>query len=177
MTSNVGTKDIKSTGGFGFSGEDSGGDKHTSLKNTVEDAMKKLFNPEFLNRLDESIVFRSLDIEDIKKIVKIEMKDLITNVKNNKMAIELDPSADEFLADKGFDPKFGARPLKRAIQKYIEDPLAEEMLLGTFEEGTKIIVKHKKDADELYFVGEPLESSSSKNKQEKDEPETKHLDE
>ena len=93
------------------------------------------------------------------------------------MAIELDPSADEFLADKGFDPKFGARPLKRAIQKYIEDPLAEEMLLGTFEEGTKIIVKHKKDADELYFVGEPLESSSSKNKQEKDEPETKHLDE
>ncbi|MFA3781952.1 ATP-dependent Clp protease ATP-binding subunit [Melioribacteraceae bacterium 4301-Me] len=151
MTSNIGTKDIKSTGGFGFGGE-SETDHYTHLKNTVEDAMRKLFNPEFLNRIDETIVFRSLDREDIKRIIAIEMRDLVKNVSDNKMAIELSKSAIEFLSDKGFDPKFGARPLKRAIQKYVEDPLAEELLLGHFKEGDKIIVKHKKNTDELYFV-------------------------
>ncbi len=151
MTSNIGTKDIKSTGGFGFGGENEA-DHYTNLKNTVEDAMKKLFNPEFLNRVDETIVFRSLDRNDIKQIIAIEMKDLIKNVSDNKMAIELSKSAIEFLSDKGFDPKFGARPLKRAIQKYVEDPLAEELLLVHFKEGDKIVVKHKKNTEELYFV-------------------------
>ncbi|MEG8945492.1 ATP-dependent Clp protease ATP-binding subunit [Rosettibacter firmus] len=153
MTSNVGTKDIKTTGGFGF-GTASETDQYTSLKNTVEDAMRRLFNPEFLNRIDEAIVFRNLDKEDIKKIINIEMKDLIKNLSENKMSIELHKSAIEFLTEKGFDPKFGARPLKRAIQKYVEDPLAEELLLGHFKEGDKIIVKHKKNSDELYFVPE-----------------------
>ncbi|MEK6553079.1 MAG: ATP-dependent Clp protease ATP-binding subunit, partial [Bacteroidota bacterium] len=140
MTSNIGTKEIKSIGGYGFSGE-SGADQYSYLKNTVEDAMKKLFNPEFVNRIDETIVFRNLDKDDIKKIISIEMKDLIKNISDNKMTIELHKSATEFLADKGFDQKFGARPLKRAIQKYIEDPLAEELLLSHFKEGDKILVK------------------------------------
>lgn len=151
MTSNVGTRDIKSTGGFGFGGE-SAADQYSNLKNTVEDAMKKLFNPEFLNRIDEAIVFRSLDKDDIKQIIAIEMKDLVKNISDNKMSIELHKSAIEFLSEKGFDPKFGARPLKRAIQKYVEDPLAEELLLVHFKEGDKIIVKHKKNTDELYFI-------------------------
>lgn len=151
MTSNVGTKEIKSTGGFGFGGE-SGADKYEHLKNTVEDAMKRLFNPEFLNRIDETIVFRNLNIEDIKQIIKIEMKDLIANIKENKMTIGLDETAQEFLANKGFDEKYGARPLRRAIQKYVEDPLAEELLLGHFKEGDKILVKHKADTEEIYFV-------------------------
>jgi len=151
MTSNVGTKEIKSTGGYGFS-EGLDADQYTNLKNTVEDAMKRLFNPEFINRIDETIVFRNLDKEDIKKIIVIEMKDLIKNISNNKMSIELQKSAIEFLADKGFDQKFGARPLKRAIQKYVEDPLAEELLLAHFKEGDKIIAKHKKNAEELYFT-------------------------
>ncbi|NMB80220.1 MAG: ATP-dependent Clp protease ATP-binding subunit, partial [Ignavibacteria bacterium] len=125
MTSNVGTKDIKTSGGFGFTGQTEA-DQYSQLKNTVEDAMKRLFNPEFLNRIDEAIVFRSLDKEDIKQIITIEMKDLVKNISDNKMSIELHKSAIEFLSDKGFDPKFGARPLKRAIQKYVEDPLAEE---------------------------------------------------
>ena len=151
MTSNVGTKDIKATGGIGFADETETS-TYEKLKNTVEDAMKKLFNPEFLNRVDEAIVFRNLEIEDIKQIIEIEMKELVKNVKENKMTIELDKSALNFLAEKGFDQKYGARPLKRAIQKYVEDPLAEEMLRGSFKEGSDIIVKHKKDGTELYFI-------------------------
>ncbi|MDF1611375.1 ATP-dependent Clp protease ATP-binding subunit [Stygiobacter electus] len=151
MTSNVGTREIKSTGGFGF-GEDSETDMYSKLKNTLEDAMKRLFNPEFLNRIDETIVFRSLDKNDIKQIALIEMKDLIKNLNTNKIEIELDESALNFIAEKGFDPKFGARPLKRAIQKYIEDPLAEELLLNNFKEGDKIIVTHDTAKDELAFI-------------------------
>ncbi len=166
MTSNVGTKDIKTTGGYGFSG-DSEVDQYSYLKNTVEDAMKRLFNPEFLNRIDEAIVFRSLDKEDIKQIIAIEMKDLIKNISDNKMGIELHKSATEFLSDKGFDPKFGARPLKRAIQKYIEDPLAEELLLNHFKEGDKIIVKHKKGTEELYFIPQKTEETEEESNEEK----------
>ena len=166
MTSNIGTKEIKSTGGYGFSGE-SEADQYSYLKNTVEDAMKKLFNPEFVNRIDETIVFRNLDKEDIKNIIAIEMKDLIKNISDNKMTIDLHKSAIEFLADKGFDQKFGARPLKRAIQKYVEDPLAEELLLSHFKEGDKILVKHKKSTDELYFVADKIVEKEEQDNQEK----------
>jgi len=162
MTSNVGTKDIKSTGGFGF-GESSEEDQYLKLKNVVEDAMKKLFNPEFLNRIDETIVFRSLDRDDIKEIIKIEMKDLIKNIGDNKMKIELHKSAIEFLADKGFDPKFGARPLKRAIQKYVEDPLAEELLMNHFKEGDTIIAKCKKNAENLHFASAKATAEEEQN--------------
>ena len=160
MTSNVGTKDIKVTGGIGF-GMDGDSDSHDKMKSTVEDAMKRLFNPEFLNRVDDTIVFRKLELEDIKKIIDIEMRDLVKNLKENKMEIELHGSAQEFLAEKGFDPKYGARPLKRAIQKYVEDPLAEELLMQTFHEGDKIIVKHKKKTDDLYFVPDKKASSET----------------
>ncbi len=166
MTSNVGTKDIKSTGGFGFGGE-SEADQYSQLKNVVEDAMKRLFNPEFLNRIDETIVFRNLDKEDIKKIILIEMKDLIKNLNANKMVIELDQSAAEFLADKGFDQKFGARPLKRAIQKYIEDPLAEELLMNVFKEGDKILVAHDAIKDELVFTSLTSTEPSKQDNEEK----------
>ncbi|PIW70135.1 MAG: Clp protease ClpC [Ignavibacteriales bacterium CG_4_9_14_3_um_filter_30_11] len=153
MTSNIGARDIKSIGSFGF-GEEKSGDKHESMKNTLEDAMKKLFNPEFLNRVDETIVFRSLDKKDILKIIDIELRDLMENIAEHKMEIKLDKSARNFLVEKGYDEKFGARPLRRAIQKYLEDPLAEEILRGSFEEGTKIIAKFVKNTDELIFVNE-----------------------
>ena len=151
MTSNVGTKDIKATGGIGFADANEA-DNYEKLKVTVQDAMKRLFNPEFLNRIDEAIVFRSLELEDIKKIIRIEIKELINNVEANKMQIELDETAINFLAEKGFDPKYGARPLKRAIQKHVEDPLAEEMLLGNFKDGSRVIVRHKENAPELFFI-------------------------
>ena len=166
MTSNVGTRDIKTTGGYGFGGETEA-DQYSYLKSTVEDALKKLFNPEFLNRVDEAIVFRNLDREDIKQIITIEMKELIKNISDNKMSIELHKSAIEFLAEKGFDQKFGARPLKRSIQKYVEDPLAEELLLGHFKEGDKIIVKHRKNTDELVFVTNKTVEPEEQDNQEK----------
>ncbi|MGE5499315.1 MAG: AAA family ATPase, partial [Syntrophothermus sp.] len=166
MTSNVGTRDIKVTGGIGFSGGTEEG-KYQTLKNTVEDAMKRLFNPEFLNRVDEAIVFRSLEKEDIQQIINIEIKDLVENIKQNKMEILLDQTARDFLSDKGYDPKYGARPLRRAIQKYVEDPLAEEILKGAFKQGSKIIAKHNEGAEELYFIEEPEESGVSDKAEEK----------
>ncbi len=153
MTTNVGARDIKNIGSFGF-GSDKPEDKHETMKNTVEEAMKKLFNPEFLNRVDETIVFRSLEKEDILKIIDIEMKEILKNILENKMELKLEESAKNFLVDKGFDQKFGARPLRRAIQKYVEDPLAEEILRGTFKEGSKIIAKYFENSEELVFLEE-----------------------
>lgn len=158
MTSNVGTRDIRSIGKFGFS-EGKNEDKHEALKNTLEDAMKKLFNPEFLNRVDDTIVFRSLTKKDILKIIDIELRDLMDNIAEHKMEIKLDKSARIFLVDKGYDEKFGARPLRRAIQKYVEDPLAEEILRGSFKEGTKITAKHIKNTQELIFINENIDIS------------------
>jgi ATP-dependent Clp protease ATP-binding subunit ClpC len=166
MTSNIGTKDIKNISSFGFGGE-SGSDRYSSLKNTVEDAMKKLFNPEFLNRIDETIVFRNLEKEDIMKIIDIQIQDLFKNIHENKMELVIDQSAKDFIVDKGFDPKYGARPLRRAIQKYIEDPLAEEILKGSFKEGTKIIAKHIENTEILVFFDESLDTNISDETKEK----------
>ncbi len=151
MTSNIGIKDIKDIGSFGF-GAKSSDDKYTSMKSTLEEAMRKLFNPEFLNRVDETIVFRNLEKEDIFKIIDIEVRDLLDNLKENKLTLSFDESAKNFLTDKGFDQKFGARPLRRALQKYVEDPLAEEILRGTFKDGTHILVKHSEGMEGLAFV-------------------------
>jgi ATP-dependent Clp protease ATP-binding subunit ClpC len=156
MTSNVGTRDIKELSSFGFA-DSKPKDHYDKMKDTVEEAMRKLFNPEFLNRIDDTIVFRNLDKEDIMQIIGIEIKDLYKNLEENKMDLILDQSAKEFLVNKGFDEKFGARPLRRAIQKYIEDPLAEEILRGSFKEGTKIVAKHVEGSEDLVFYDESLE--------------------
>jgi ATP-dependent Clp protease ATP-binding subunit ClpC len=156
MTSNIGARDIKTIGSFGFGGENTE-DRYSALKNTVEDAMRRLFNPEFLNRVDETIVFRNLEKDDILKIIDIELKDLLKNIHDSKMEIVLDQTAKDFLVDKGFDPKYGARPLRRAIQKYVEDPLAEEILRGSFKEGSKIMAKHFEGTEEVIFIDESLD--------------------
>jgi len=160
MTSNVGTRDIKEISSFGF-GDANQKDHYNKMKDTVEDAMKKLFNPEFLNRIDDTIVFRNLNKEDIMEIISIEIKGLYKNLEESKMDLILDQTAKEFLVNKGFDEKFGARPLRRAIQKYVEDPLAEEILRGSFKEGTKIIAKHVEGADDLIFYDEAAEITNS----------------
>jgi len=156
MTSNIGTRDIKELSSFGFA-DAKPKDHYDKMKDTVEDAMKKLFNPEFLNRIDDTIVFRNLDKEDIMQIINIEIKSLYKNLEENKMDLILDTSAKEFLVNKGYDEKYGARPLRRAIQKYVEDPLAEEILRGSFKEGTKIVAKHVEGSDELVYYDEALE--------------------
>jgi ATP-dependent Clp protease ATP-binding subunit ClpC len=166
MTSNVGARDIKNIGSFGFGGEKSE-DQHTSMKNTLEDAMRKLFNPEFLNRIDEAIVFRNLEKSDILQIISIELQDLLKNIAEHKMEIVLDDSAKNFLVEQGFDQKFGARPLRRAIQKYVEDPLAEEILRGSFKEGAKIIAKHVEGTEELVFMDENMNLDITDEEEEK----------
>jgi ATP-dependent Clp protease ATP-binding subunit ClpC len=167
MTSNIGARDIKNIGSFGFGGEKAE-DKYSSLKNTVEDAMRKLFNPEFLNRIDETIVFRNLEKEDILQIIDIELQDLYKNMHDNKMELVLDQTAKNFLVDKGFDQKYGARPLKRAIQKFVEDPLAEEILRGSFKEAAKILAKHFENAEELIFLEEDSSDIGDKEKEKTD---------
>ncbi|MGA7721581.1 MAG: ATP-dependent Clp protease ATP-binding subunit [Ignavibacteriaceae bacterium] len=168
MTTNVGARDIKNIGSFGFGGEKAD-DKYSSLKNTVEEAMKKLFNPEFLNRVDETIVFRNLEKDDILKIIDIDLKEIYKNIHENKMVLSLDVSAKDFLAEKGFDAKYGARPLRRALQKYVEDPLAEEILRGTFKDGSVIVAKHFENLDELTFLeGESGVDSGQEEKEKTD---------
>ncbi|OGU26916.1 MAG: Clp protease ClpC [Ignavibacteria bacterium GWA2_54_16] len=152
MTSNIGTRDIKSTGGMGF-GSASEQDKYSAMKGHVEDALKRVFNPEFLNRVDDSIVFHSLERHHILAIIGIASRDLLKRMESMGIAIELTDGAKEFLADKGFDPAFGARPLRRAIQKYVEDSLAEEILKGSYASGSVIKVEFDQKSEELTFVG------------------------
>jgi ATP-dependent Clp protease ATP-binding subunit ClpC len=150
MTSNIGTRDLRKTGGFGF-GPKSEGDSYADMKSTLEDALKRVFNPEFLNRIDDTIIFHALTKEHIIQIVSIQMRDLLKRIASMGITIELTKAAKEFLAEKGYDPQFGARPLRRALQKYLEDPIAEELLKGKYPEGTTIRVKVNKKADDLRF--------------------------
>src|SRR3989339_107931 len=152
MTSNIGSRDIKFGGGIGF-GSASEQDKYSAMKGHVEDALKRVFNPEFLNRVDDSIVFHSLERHHILAIIGIASRDLLKRMESMGIAIELTDGAKEFLADKGFDPAFGARPLRRAIQKYVEDSLAEEILKGSYASGSVIKVEFDQKSEELTFVG------------------------
>ena len=151
MTSNIGARDIKVSKGFGF-GEENVGDKYKHMKDTIDEAVKRVFNPEFLNRIDDTIVFHQLNKEDIAKIIDIQVKELFKRMSTMNISIELTKQAKEFLAEKGYDVLFGARPLRRALQKYVEDPVAEEILKGTYTEGSVIKVKLNKKKDELTFT-------------------------
>ncbi len=151
MTSNVGSRDIKVTGGMGFS-TDTHADKYKTMKSGIEDALKRVFNPEFLNRVDDTIIFHQLEREHIIKIIDITAKDLFGRMTSMGISIELSNDAKEFLADKGFDPAFGARPLRRAVMKYVEDPLAEDILKGRFVSGSKVLATLDAEKQELKFV-------------------------
>jgi ATP-dependent Clp protease ATP-binding subunit ClpC len=151
MTSNIGARDIKNMGmGMGFSQPSEKG-KYENMKSTVEDALKRVFNPEFLNRIDDVIVFHQLEKEHIFRIIDISAEKLFKRIREMGITIEITKSAKEFLANKGYDQQFGARPLRRAIQKYVEDPMAEEILKGKFKEGSSIKIKYSKKTDSLVF--------------------------
>lgn len=149
LTSNIGSREIRKGGGFGFSKDDEN-TSYESMKNRVLDEVKRLFNPEFINRLDEMVVFRSLTKAHMIKIVDIVMNEMLDKVADREIEIELTKGAKEYIADRGFDPVFGARPLRRIIQKYVEDPIAEEILKGNFSDGSVIQVKKK--GTELVFT-------------------------
>ncbi|MFQ5570795.1 MAG: ATP-dependent Clp protease ATP-binding subunit [Rhodothermales bacterium] len=154
MTSNIGARDIKNLGkGIGFSQTEEVFNYQT-MKSTVEDALKRVFNPEFLNRVDDVIVFHPLEKKHIYEIIDIMAADLLARAKSIGINVDLTKSAKDFLVEKGYDAKFGARPLRRAIQKYVEDPMAEAILGNDLTEGDKIIIKHavKEKSAELTIV-------------------------
>lgn len=172
MTSNIGARDIRNMGkGIGFSSL--GGEfDYVQMKSTIQDALKKVFNPEFLNRIDDVLTFRPLEKEDISQIIDILSDDLFARIRNLGYSLELTRAAKDFIAEKGFDPKFGARPLKRAIQKYVEDPLAEDLLKVEQPVGSTIKIKMSKSRDKLEFdwISPPEESSTTKPKAENSSP-------
>ncbi|GAB6188502.1 ATP-dependent Clp protease ATP-binding subunit [Marinitoga arctica] len=144
MTSNLGSSVINRTKrSMGFVDEESEEKKYNEIKLSVMEEVRKAFKPEFLNRLDETVVFHPLTKEDMKEIIKIQLKDLENRLKEKDLHLKFKEEAINLLIEKGFDPIFGARPLKRSIQKYLEDPLSEEILKGRFQEGDKVIIDVK----------------------------------
>jgi len=137
MTSNVGTADIKRSDGLGFT-KASADLSYEKMKTKLLEQVKKLFSPEFLNRIDEIIVFRQLTKEDMKKIVDILINEVEERLQERNMVLELDETSKELLVEEGFDPEFGARPIKRTIRRLIEDPLSEEILKGKIKDGKRI---------------------------------------
>ncbi|MDR1761725.1 MAG: ATP-dependent Clp protease ATP-binding subunit, partial [Bacteroidales bacterium] len=141
MTSNIGTKELNEFGNnLGFSTKSREEQLQDYTKSVLEKALKKAFTPEFLNRIDDVVQFNSLTKENLYSIIDIELQQLFQRVSNLHFSIELSQATKEFLVEKGFDPRFGARPLKRAIQKYLEDPIAEFMLSNTIEAGSKLAI-------------------------------------
>jgi ATP-dependent Clp protease ATP-binding subunit ClpC len=151
MTSNIGARDIKNMGkGIGFSPSDDTFD-YARMKTVIQDALRRVFNPEFLNRVDDVIVFRPLEKEDILKIIENMADELFGRIKDLGYEIEISKGAKDFIAERGFDAKYGARPLRRAIQKYVEDPLAEELLSSEKPEGSLVKIKMNSTRDGLMF--------------------------
>jgi ATP-dependent Clp protease ATP-binding subunit ClpC len=129
------------------------------MKTGIDEAVKKAFSPEFLNRIDDFIVFHQLDKDAILKIVDISIERLQKRLKHQNITIEITKPVREYLADKGYDQNYGARPLRRAIQRYLEDPLSEEILKGSIKENTRVRIKTKKGSDDFIFEPSKIESS------------------
>ena len=168
MTSNIGSRQLKDFGtGMGFTTGAKVTSNEASTKNVIESALKKFFSPEFLNRIDDVIVFNSLSKEDIAKILNLSIAKLLKRIQSVGFHITLTDAAKAYIAEKGFDSDFGARPLNRAIQKYLEDPLAEEILKSNVSEGDTIHVDLDKKTNELKFKNVKVKKSTAKEKDSK----------
>ena len=167
MTSNIGVRDLKDFGaGIGFTTEASRKSDDEVMRSTIQNALKKAFSPEFLNRLDDVIVFNALHREHIHEIIDISLNVLFERIISLGYNVQLTDKAKDFLAEKGYDPQYGARPLNRAIQRYLEDPVAEEILKGDIDEGGTIIADHDGKSEELH-----LKVKNPKKKKEEGKPE------
>ncbi|MBI4313638.1 MAG: AAA family ATPase, partial [Candidatus Omnitrophica bacterium] len=159
MTSNIGAELLRKQGSLGFKAEKTAAEmNYQDIKTKLLDEVKRTFKPEFINRIDDIIVFQPLTREDLFKIVDLEIAEVKQRLKERKAEIELTQEAKEFLIDKGFDPIYGARPLKRTIQRYLEDPLAQEIITGQMREGS--IIHVGVGEGKLAFSYEPVSASS-----------------
>jgi ATP-dependent Clp protease ATP-binding subunit ClpC len=150
MTSNIGTRQLKDFGqGVGFSTKTKQETSSEYTKSVIQNALKKAFSPEFLNRIDDVVIFNSLDRDDIHKIIDIELKGLYARILAMGYKIEMSDDAKDFIAEKGYDVQFGARPLKRAIQKYLEDTMAEVIIQSNMKEGDTITINLDKEKEEV----------------------------
>ncbi len=163
MTSNIGARQLADFGtGVGFGTKTQVDQVVENSKVVIQNALRKAFSPEFLNRVDDMIIFHSLKREDIHKIIDLELEKLFGRIISLGYTIEMSEKAKDFICDKGYDEKFGARPLKRAIQKYIEDPLAEEIVKATLSEGDKILLDIEEGKEELKVTIEKTKTKKSK---------------
>jgi ATP-dependent Clp protease ATP-binding subunit ClpC len=167
MTSNIGSRQLKEFGqGVGFTTNAKVEQADGNARSVIETALKRAFAPEFLNRIDDVIVFNSLKREDIFQIIDIELKELFGRLSKMGYQIRLTDAAKDYIADKGFDANFGARPLNRAIQKYLEDPIAEEILKGELVEGDTLEVDFNKELDEIVVKTAKPEKPKRKKKED-----------
>jgi len=172
MTSNIGTRQLKDFGqGVGFNTTAKQTQANEYTKSVIQNALKKAFAPEFLNRIDDVVMFNALTKEDIFKIIDIELDGLYKRINNLGYHIKLSSAAKDFIAEKGYDIQFGARPLKRAIQKYLEDPMAEVLIKSEIKEGDSIMVGFSKKSEEINIKVVPKDSDSHKIKAESEEEE------
>ena len=161
MTSNIGARKLKDFGtGIGFGTASQKAQEDANAQKVIENALKKSFAPEFLNRIDDVVVFNALEKEDINKIIDIELEKLLSRIKGLGYNLTLTNSAKDYIAEKGFDKQYGARPLKRAIQKYVEDALAEEIVASNLQEGDNIKIDLDDKTDELNISIEKAEKST-----------------
>jgi ATP-dependent Clp protease ATP-binding subunit ClpC len=176
MTSNIGARQLSDFGtGVGFGTKAKSETQDRDSKGVVESALRKAFAPEFLNRIDDVIMFNSLKREDIHKIIDIELSKLYKRIVDLGYKIDLSPEAKDHISENGFDEKFGARPLKRAIQKFLEDPLAEEIIKSNLQEGDTIQVGFDGEKKELTF--KVIKGSGPAKKKPKKEEENPSQDE
>ena len=169
MTSNIGARQLADFGsGVGFGTKAREEQRDENAKSVIQNALRKAFAPEFLNRIDDMILFNSLKREDIHKIIDIELELLYGRINELGYTITMTEAAKDFIVEKGYDEKFGARPLKRAIQKFIEDPLAEEIVKSNLHEGDSINMDIQKDASELKIKIKKAQSAKKSSNKEKE---------
>ena len=169
MTSNIGARQLQDFGtGVGFGTQAKNANEDENQKGVIENALKKAFAPEFLNRIDDIVVFNTLSKEDIVKIIEIELAKLFTRIQELGYNVKISDKAKELIADKGFDQKFGARPLNRAIQKYIEDPLAEEIIKNNVSKDDHIIIELNKANEDI-----EIKTKKKRKPKKKEEDESK----
>ncbi|MCL5428937.1 MAG: AAA family ATPase [Chloroflexi bacterium] len=163
MTSNLGTEFVRKSGSLGFL-QDAGTDEERQSSQKIQKALRDTFRPEFINRIDEIITFSPLTTEDMMLIVDLQMKEVQDRLAEKGVSVELSPKAREWLAKQGYDPAFGARPLNRALQKYVESPLSKQLLAGDFKPGATVVVDiDEKGENTTFKAGKP---SGVKKKQE-----------